>query len=365
MNGNSRMGNMSGAYESKCLSGNSEPAIIHLGRLNETEEITGTSQKIQLIRKSVKHFALIDEPVLLEGETGTGKNHIARLIHVFSGRPGRFKVINTPGIPENLFECEMFGHKKGAFTDAGYDRQGLVQEAEAGTLFIDEITEVPVSIQAKLLRFVETKQYNVLGESGERTADVRIVTATNKDIDRAIEKKEFREDLYYRLNVLEIELPPLRERKEDLKDLVYENLAYLNGKKIGQGFWDTLYSYNWPGNIRELISVLKRAGIIEKPSIRGKDIRDIIHMNGRIKRDSMPQDKINGIWNRLKSGQSFWEVVKTPYLDRELNRSEVKEIIKRGLLETGGEYKGLLNRFGLKQHEYKNFMRFLYYNRLR
>lgn len=365
MKSNSNISKMAGASVTDCLSGSDRSVFMHLKVPGETEAITGTSQKIQSVKNSIKHYSISDEPVLLEGETGTGKSHIARLIHSYSGRPGKFKVINTPGIPENLFESEMFGHKKGAFTDAGYDRQGLIREAEAGTLFIDEISEVPVSIQAKLLRFVETKQYSVLGEPGERKADIRIVAATNKDIIRAIENKEFREDLYYRLNVLEIELPPLRERMEDLKDLVYENLAYLKGKKIGPGFWDALYSYHWPGNIRELISVLKRAGIIDKASIHGKDIRDIIHMHSRLKKDHTAEDKVNGIWNKLKTGKNFWEVVKTPFLDRELNRREVKEIIKRGLLETGGEYKGLLYLFGLKQQEYKNFMRFLYYNRLK
>jgi transcriptional regulator with PAS, ATPase and Fis domain len=340
---------------------------INLIKKNQGDSggITGSSEKIQFVRSRAAEYSLIDEPVLLKGETGTGKNYIAELIHRYSGKPGKFKVINTPGIPENLFESEMFGHKKGAFTDAKCDRKGLIQEAEGGTLFIDEITEVPVSIQAKLLRFVDTKTYTVLGESREKTADVRIMAATNKDIGKAIKNKEFREDLYYRLNVLEIELPPLRERKQDLKDLVLENKKHLNGKKIGKGFREALYHHDWPGNIRELITVLKRAGLIDKETIEGRDIQQLINTSCPKKDFHDTSDNLNTIWNEIKSGKSFWEVVKAPFLDREIKRSEVKEIIKWGLQETGGKYKGLLKLFNLEEKEYKNFMRFLYDNRLK
>lgn len=354
-------------YENFKILGELLGNTINLKNENQGDRdgITGNSKEIQFVRSRVAEYSLINEPVLLKGETGTGKNYIAELIHRYSDRPGKFKVINTPGIPESLFESEMFGHKKGAFTDARYDSKGLIQEAEGGTLFIDEITEVPVSIQAKLLRFVETKKYVVLGESNERTVDVRLVAATNKDLDKAIENKEFREDLYYRINVFEIDLPPLRERKQDIKDLVFENMKHLNKKKIGKGFWEALYHHDWPGNIRELITVLKRAGVIDKETIEGQDIQQIINTSYRKKDYHETTDKINQIWDEIKSGKSFWKVAKVPYLDRELNRCEVKEIIKRGLQETGGKYKGLLKLFNLEEREYKNFMRFLYENRLK
>jgi DNA-binding NtrC family response regulator len=340
---------------------------IDLIRKNQSDicGIAGSSEEIQAVRSRVAEYSVIHEPVLLKGETGTGKNHIAELIHRYSGRPGKFKVINTPGIPENLFESEMFGHKKGAFTDAKYDRKGLIHEAEGGTLFIDEITEVPISIQAKLLRFVDTKTYTILGESEEKTADVRIVAATNKDISKAIENKEFREDLYYRINVFEIDLPPLRERKQDLEDLVFEKEKHLNGKKIGKGFWEALQQHDWPGNIREFITVLKRAGFINKDTIEGRDIRQLINTGSRKKDSQDTNSNMITIRDELKTGKSFWEAVKAPYLDRELNRREVKEILSRGLQETGGKYKGLLKLFNLEEKEYKNFMRFLYYNRLK
>jgi transcriptional regulator with PAS, ATPase and Fis domain len=327
--------------------------------------ITGSSEKIHFVKSLVAEYSLINEPILLKGETGTGKNHIAELIHQYSGRTGKFKVINTPGIPESLFESEMFGHKKGAFTDASSDKKGMIQEAEGGTLLIDEITEIPISIQTKLLRFVDTNKYTVLGDPGEKTANVRIIAATNKDIAKAIENYKFRDDLYYRLNVLEIELPPLRERKQDIKSLILEKMEYLKGKKIGKGFWEAFHQYDWPGNIRELITILKRVGVYNKDTIDGLDIQQLINNSSLKKEYHEIYDKTNTIWNEIKSGSSFWEVVKEPFLDREIKRAEVKEIIEMGLRETRGKYKGLLKLFNLNEDEYKNFMRFLYYNRLK
>ena len=336
-------------------------------------EIARSRQKSQSIKNQIIQYSDSDETILLKGETGTGKSYTAELIHCYSGRRGRFKVVNTPGIPENLFESELFGHTKGAFTGADRNRKGLIREAEGGTLFIDEITEVPVSIQAKLLRFVETKKYSVLGESDERTANVRIVAATNKNIADAIKQKEFREDLYFRINIFEITLLPLRERTADMERLVCENLKYLNGKKIGPGFWNALYDYDWPGNIREMVTVLKRAGFVQTDSVDGNDIRDIIRINhfdfdGRRYDDekgSMTDTEITELlWADILAGKNFWDSVKTPFLARELNRSQVKKIIRKALIKTGGTYKGTLALFGLRKDEYKNFMRFLHANRL-
>jgi transcriptional regulator with PAS, ATPase and Fis domain len=185
--------------------------------------ITGVSSEIKKIREMVLKYSLEEEPVLLIGETGVGKSHIAELIHQYSGRSGRFVVAEITSIIENLFESTMFGHRKGSFTDAKDDRIGLVREADKGTLFIDEISEVPISCQAKLLRFIDKKRYRVIGESKEREADVRIVAASNRDLQQAINDKEFREDLYYRLHVLEIEIPPLRGRKEDIREFITKN----------------------------------------------------------------------------------------------------------------------------------------------
>ena len=203
----------------------------------EGDGITGASTEIKKIREMVVKYALEEEPVLLRGETGVGKSHIAELIHRYSGRKGKFVVAEITSINENLFESTMFGHKRGSFTDAKTDKGGLVQEANGGTLFIDEISEIPISFQAKLLRFIDKKKYRVMGECEEREADVRIVAASNRDLQKAIDDKEFREDLYYRLQVLEIEIPPLRSRKEDIKTFITKNCRFLKGKEIEKSFW--------------------------------------------------------------------------------------------------------------------------------
>ncbi|MCP4152897.1 MAG: sigma-54-dependent Fis family transcriptional regulator [bacterium] len=331
-----------------------------------TGGITGTSENIKGIREHIVTYAMVDEPILLTGETGTGKTHIAELIHRYSGKKGKFVIINTPGIPDSLFESEMFGHKKGAFTDAKFDKKGLVEEAAGGTLFVDEITEVSINLQAKLLRFIETGKYTRLGESTERKVDVRIVAASNKILKTAIKKQEFREDLYYRLNVFEIELPPLRKRKKDLESLVMEMQELLRGKKMGDGFWKALKHHNWPGNVRELISVLKRAGVHKEDVITGKDIAIILNVGSQPHEPdessdkSPPDNEVERLWNEIKAGGNFWDIVKTPYMNRDLRRSDVKEIVSKGLVETNGKYKKLVKLFNMEKNDYHRLMRFFH-----
>jgi transcriptional regulator with PAS, ATPase and Fis domain len=212
------------------------------------------------------------------------------------------------------------------------------------------------------LRFIETGKYTRLGECFEREVDVRIIAATNKDLQKAIQNNEFREDLYYRLNVFEIEIPPLRERRQDLESLIREKINFLNGKKMGNGFWEVIYNHDWPGNVRELISVLKRAGFLDKETITGKDIQGIIHGSSRNRNNKAKADadENSQIWNDFKKGKSFWEAVKKPFLSRDIKRSEVKALIARGLLESGGRYKELLEVFNLKESDYHRFMRFIH-----
>jgi len=331
--------------------------------------VSGSSRAMDTIRQLMLKFSLVEEPILLKGETGVGKNHMAEQIHRNSGRNGKFVVVHTPGIQENLFESELFGHKRGAFTDAKSDRKGLAHEADGGTLFFDEISEVPLTFQAKLLRFIETKKYRILGESMEREADVRIITATNRDLHEAIQDNLFREDLYFRLHVLEIDIPPLRERTDDIEELVMENQHLLLGKIPGDGFWKAIMDYDWPGNVRELFTVLKRAGIMLNSPITGEDILAVIKQgifkdSFKDERENMVPDPVEEIWKQLNAGKNFWEVVKTPFLDRDLNRSQVKAVIAGGLAETRGKYHLLLERFNLRASEYKKLMNFLHKNRL-
>lgn len=321
--------------------------------------ICGKSDIMKKIKEQVLNYSIEEEPLLLLGETGVGKNHIAQLIHHYSGKRGKFVVADVPTLQENLFESILFGHIKGAFTDAKFDKKGLVEEANEGTLLIDEVSEIPFFLQAKFLRFIESKKYRVLGESLEREADVRIIAASNKDLIKAIENKEFREDLYYRLGILEITIPPLRERKEDIESFIRENQHYLRSKKMGKGFMEVLCNYDWPGNFRELITVLKRVGICSKSPITGKDIRDVINQTAGINGHQKHDGKIDQIWDDIKSGKSFWDVVKKPFLKRDLNRCEVKEIINQGLVNSLGKYKNLIKVFNLIDEDYHKFMTFL------
>ncbi|MCK4764980.1 MAG: sigma-54-dependent Fis family transcriptional regulator [Candidatus Aminicenantes bacterium] len=330
-----------------------------------TGGITGKSEEMKKIRDIALKYSLEEEPVLILGETGVGKSHIAELLHQYSGRLGKFVVVNTPTIQESLFESVMFGHIKGAFTDARFDRKGAAAEAEGGTIFIDEISEIPPALQTKMLRFIETRKYQVLGESIERKADVRILAATNKEMRRAIEKEEFREDLYFRLHVLEIRIPPLRERKEDLKELVMDMRRYLNGKEPGEKFWEAIFNHDWPGNVRELITVLKRAGIEYDSPITGREIEQVISQSSYKKSFGMEISITGRILKDLQAGKSFWEVVKKPFLNRDLNRSEVKEVMGVVLKSGGGKYKDVLADLNIEPEDYKKFLNFINDNGLK
>jgi len=327
-------------------------------------KLSGASPQMEEIREKILRFAIEEEPVLLLGETGVGKSHIAELIHQVSGRKGPFVVVNTPGIPDTLIESQLFGHRKGSFSGAVADAEGFVAAAEKGTLFLDEIAEIEPALQAKLLRFLDTKKYHRLGETAERTADVRLIAATNRNLRVMIGDKTFREDLFFRLNCLTIEIPPLRQRRSDIEALIQEKSDLLRGKTLAPEALQALCRYDWPGNVRELIQTLKVAGIQLPGPMIGTEIggllafRDPAASQGSI-------DKVERIWGELKNGKSFWDSVKAPYLQRELNREEAKEIIERGLRETRGKYAGLVGLFNLDKKEYKNFMRFLYENHLK
>jgi transcriptional regulator with PAS, ATPase and Fis domain len=330
-------------------------------QVQDEMELAGNSAEMAQVRQMILKYSIADDPVLLTGETGVGKSHIAKLIHHHSGRSGRLVTVNTPSIAENLFESELFGYKRGAFTDARADKPGLVDEAANGTLFFDEISEVPLSFQAKLLWFIEEKKYFIMGDTRERQADVRIIAATNKDLPGAILDKEFRQDLYYRLNILPLHIPPLRIHKNDIKNIAQTYIHFLKGKQPGAHFWESMSQHEWPGNIRELITVLKRAGVICNDPITGEEIWQIIHHHQPAKQ----KFEADSLWQEMKAGKSFFEVVKKPFLDRELNRDQVKAIIRLGLAETNGRYIDLLPLFNIEKNKYNLFMSFLSDNQLK
>lgn len=233
------------------------------------EKIVGESKEITSLISEVKKIANSRSNVLLLGETGTGKELVARAVHYNSARLDKpFVPINCSAIPENLLESELFGHVKGAFTGAAGSKRGLFEEANGGTLFLDEIGELGQQLQAKLLRVIDDHQVRPLGGVQSRTVDVRIIAATNRDIIKAVQEGIFREDLYYRINVVTITLPPLRERKEDIPILArhfLEKYSQEIGKQvqfIDDAALRILMNYNWPGNVRELRNIIERAVLI-------------------------------------------------------------------------------------------------------
>jgi two-component system NtrC family response regulator len=233
------------------------------------EEMIGISQIMQDVFSDIRKMATTDEPVLITGESGTGKELVARALHRLSLRQSRkFIPINCGAIPENLIESELFGHEKGAFTGAHIQRKGKFEMAHGGTLFLDEIGELPLALQVKLLRFLQDGVVERVGGREAISVDARIITATNRDLKEAMKTGGFREDLYFRLGVISVALPPLRERKEDvllLARVFLERYTQANKKKI-KGFTqqalDAIEQYNWPGNVRELENRIKRAVIM-------------------------------------------------------------------------------------------------------
>jgi DNA-binding NtrC family response regulator len=234
------------------------------GALSDVAPLVGESRVMDEVREFIGTVAPTDETVLVFGETGTGKEVVARQIHAQSNRAaGPFVAMNAACVPRELFESELFGHKRGSFTGAHDDRAGVFREADGGTLFIDELAELPLESQAKLLRAIETKSIRPVGESGETKVDARIVAATNRDLWTETQAGRFREDLYFRLQVFPVLVRPLRERPEDL-DLLTKHLLARLGKhdlELSSESLAALREYDWPGNVRELLNVLRRASL--------------------------------------------------------------------------------------------------------
>jgi len=253
-----------------------------MGRVREFEGIVGQSQAIRNVLDSVHAVADTDSTVLITGESGTGKEIIAHAIHTGGARREKpFITVDCATIPDTLIESELFGHAKGAFTGAHKDRAGHVEAAADGTVFLDEIGEIPLGMQKKLLRFLEEKTFVRIGETRRRVSQVRIVAATNRDLAREVQAGRFREDLYYRLKVIEICIPPLRERVEDIPLLFEWYLTRLNRKLnrkisgISPAAIKLLSNYQWPGNIRELVNLLEQVMTFHNP-----EILDVKHLPG-------------------------------------------------------------------------------------
>jgi DNA-binding NtrC family response regulator len=247
-----------------------------LANLTHYGELTGQSEQMRSVYQLIEAVAPSTASVIILGESGTGKELVARALHNKSDREkGPFFALNCAALPKDILENELFGHEKGAFTGSTNEKQGAFELAHGGTIFLDEVAEMPTDIQVKLLRSLESRQVRRLGGKKEISVDIRVVAATNKDLEKALADGELREDLYYRLAVVPIYLPPLRERVGDIKLLANEFLIRFsrqNNKKVtsfDDAAWDWILSYNWPGNVRELKNAVERAVIMSRSSTIG------------------------------------------------------------------------------------------------
>ena len=268
------------AYEYGRLSVKSKLLEQELVRIESPFEFVGKSKQLKDILALIQKVAPTDSPVFIQGESGTGKELVANTVwHYSTRKEAPFIALNCASLSENLIESELFGHEKGAFTSAYQMKHGLVEVADKGTLFLDEIGEMPIALQAKLLRFLDSGEFRRVGGNKTLSVDVRVIAATNKDIPSLIKTGKFREDLFYRLNVINIAIPPLRERKEDIQELARHFLEKY-AKKLAKHITDLtpealemLAPYHWPGNVRELENVIERAVILcESDTLGAEDL---------------------------------------------------------------------------------------------
>lgn len=276
------------AFREKRLIEENQRLKQELGLAFGFDKLIGTSPQLKAVLEIVKKVAGTEANVLIQGESGTGKELIARAIHRNSARGeagGRFVPVDCASLPENLLESELFGHEKGAFTDAQASKPGLLEHADGGTIFFDEIGELPLALQAKLLRVLQEKQFRRLGSNHLIASDFRIVAATNRKLELEVKHRRFREDLYYRLNVIHIQSPPLRARTGDIELLsshflrAFGKVNNRNIQKISPAAMQKLQRYAWPGNVRELENVMERAvSLTNSDVIEANDLPEHIRM---------------------------------------------------------------------------------------
>jgi transcriptional regulator with PAS, ATPase and Fis domain len=344
--------------------------------------LLGNSTAINDVRHQIENAARTDAKVLILGETGVGKEVVARSIHEQSARRSRpFVAINCSGIPETLLESELFGHARGSFTGAYRDKPGLIRQANGGTLFLDELGEMSLRMQAVLLRFAESGEIHPVGsDTPVPPSNVRLITATNRDLRAQIEAGAFRQDLYYRLNVIEIRIASLRDRPDDVLLLLEYYLRraseahHATVPTLTESAECALREYAWPGNVRELKNVAERLVLAG-----WQDLVDASKLPFEVRRSAVraaaPTDtseptvvavspniaaSVNTMFERFATGETFWTVVYEPFKRRELTTNDLRAIVDTGLRATDGSYRRLLQLVNLPSTDYKRFHAFLY-----
>jgi transcriptional regulator with PAS, ATPase and Fis domain len=340
-------------------------------RRHTNGQLIGRSQEMVALKEEIDRIASSDAKILITGETGVGKELVARAIHDRSTRAERpFVAVNCAGLPETLLESELFGHVKGSFTGAYRDKPGKLEMANRGTIFLDEVGEMTLRMQGLLLRFLETGELQkVGGGQNDGRVDVRVVAATNRDLRDMIAKGLFREDLFYRLNVIHLRVPALRERREDIAELIEHFIFQFSptGEEmvtISPDAMKLLTHYSWPGNVRELENVLERLVITGRtrliaPEVLPAEIQSFDHSGFRPRRERR-RTVADDLYKKLvEERESFWTVVYPLYMSREITRSNVREVVRKGLQEARGNYKIVAKLFNLHPQDYKRFLNFL------
>ena len=323
---------------------------------------------MQRILSAAKRVAAGNTKVLITGESGVGKDVLARYIHAHSSRASAaFVALNCAGLSEPLIESELFGHVRGSFTGAHRDKAGRLQLAHRGTVFLDEIGEMSPRMQALLLRFLESGEIQQVGsESVVARSDVRVISATNRDLTTMVAEGHFREDLLYRIKVAHLHVPPLRERPEDIPPLVEHAIRHAGvACTVTPEAMDVLSRYSWPGNVRELQNVVEQIASLLPPgsSVGVDDLPGTLV--GRVLDTVAPSRErrrqfADDIYEALVSGTyDFWHDVQTLFLNRDMTRHDLRAVVRRGLRTTNGSYRALLGLFRIGASDYKRFLNFL------
>jgi two-component system response regulator AtoC len=331
------------------------------------EELVCTSAAMRSVIEDAVGAARCDAKILITGESGVGKELVAHLVHTRSSRALRPLVtVNCAGVPDTLLESELFGHVRGSFTDAVRDKTGLLEMGDGGTVFLDEVGEMSLKMQATLLRFLENGEIQRVGAPQLRRAvDVRVIAATNSDLRRHVREGTFREDLYYRLDVLSIEIPALRQRREDIRPLLESFLACfaaaarLPAPQLTEDATARLEAYHWPGNVRELRNVVE--ALVARHAGDRVDVAELPRAVQQAANDAAPPGPSNAerTWQSLRGGASFWSVVYAPFMARDLTRDDVRFILRKGLEQTRGNNALLVQVLNVDGGDYKRFLNFL------
>ena len=365
-------------------------------RQETSPTLVGNSAVLAELKDEIARVAKSDAKVLITGESGTGKELVARQIHLQGARSHRpFVPVNCAGLTETLLESELFGYVKGSFTGAHRDRPGKLEAADQGSIFLDEIGEMTPRMQGLLLRFLETGELQKVGSDRiDRIVNVRVIAATNRNLAEMVSRGEFREDLFYRINVIHVMTPPLRSHREDIAPLVEHFLARFNARANGNGnghgngngnggtdaghgsrtgprtitvppeVMAVFTQYNWPGNVRELENVVERLVVTGKRDIVSLadmpiELRTQLHGPPRAMRERR-RTIADELYHRVaKEGESFWTAVYPLYMQREITKNNVRDIVRRGLEESRGNYKIVARMFNLRNEDYKRFLNFL------